>query len=340
MSPAPQPADHSAGPTISVVIPAYNAAGTIERALHSVYAQTCDAITEVVVVDDGSTDGTAAIVRERFPDVTLIQQANAGGTRARNRGVAAATGDWVAFLDADDEWLPEKIAHQIQIMQRHPGIALTTCRATVLVDGDQDARYAAAPPAITRCAPALRFVSFREWVLRDAPFARFTSCSGWVVDRDVLTSLGGLDEGLPLSEDWEFLLRLSGLGYTVAVVEQPLVRYYVRGDSVSHSDQGRLEIATIVRDIVMAYDPARPGWRGELLTPSEYRNALANALWAGGWHLWELGRREQAREYLAQAAELSDAGRLAALRRRLAAWSPALYRALWRLRRWSGRRGA
>ena len=95
-------------PSVSAVIPAYNAGDTIERALNSVYAQTYENTIEVIVVDDGSTDETAQIVRDRFPDVILIQQRNAGAAAARNSGVSAASGEWIAFLDADDEWLPEE----------------------------------------------------------------------------------------------------------------------------------------------------------------------------------------------------------------------------------------
>ena len=105
---------------ISVVIPAYNAERYIARAIRSVLAQTRPA-EEIVVVDDGSTDGTAGRVHFGHA-VRLIQQPNAGASVARNTGIEAATGDWIAFLDADDEWLPQKLQLQAVIHQQYPDL--------------------------------------------------------------------------------------------------------------------------------------------------------------------------------------------------------------------------
>lgn len=110
-------------PLVSVVIAAYNAEAYLEDTLRAALAQTYSPL-EVVVVDDGSKDGTAALVRERFPDVHLIQQENAGQAAARNRGVEEARGEVIAFLDADDLWLPEKIARQMDVLSAHPDAAL------------------------------------------------------------------------------------------------------------------------------------------------------------------------------------------------------------------------
>ncbi|HOM77565.1 MAG TPA: glycosyltransferase family A protein, partial [Anaerohalosphaeraceae bacterium] len=89
--------------SISVVIPAYNCQAYIRRAIDSVLGQSRPA-DEIIVVDDGSTDGTAEAVRTYGAKVILIQQENAGVSAARNAGIRAASGDWIAFLDADDEW--------------------------------------------------------------------------------------------------------------------------------------------------------------------------------------------------------------------------------------------
>ncbi|MHC5139531.1 MAG: glycosyltransferase family 2 protein, partial [Planctomycetota bacterium] len=99
--------------TISAVIPAYNAAKYIARSIDSVLAQT-HPVDEIVIVDDGSTDNTAAIIKDYGDKVRYIHQPNAGVSAARNTGIEAATGNWIAFLDADDEWLPEKIKRQVE----------------------------------------------------------------------------------------------------------------------------------------------------------------------------------------------------------------------------------
>jgi glycosyltransferase involved in cell wall biosynthesis len=111
--------------TISAVIPAYNSGRYIARAIDSVLAQTRP-IDEIIVVDDGSTDDTAEVVRAFGDKVVFIQQANAGASAARNTGIEAATGDWIAFLDGDDEWLPEKNERQIEMLKRNPDLVWTT----------------------------------------------------------------------------------------------------------------------------------------------------------------------------------------------------------------------
>ncbi len=110
---------------VSVVIPAFNAERYIGRAIRSVLVQTRSA-DEIIVVDDGSTDGTAEAVRSFGEAVRLIQQPNAGVSVARNTGIEAAAGDWIALLDADDEWLPEKMKLQSDHLRRNPDVQWTT----------------------------------------------------------------------------------------------------------------------------------------------------------------------------------------------------------------------
>lgn len=109
---------------ISVVIPAYNAEKTIARAVDSVLAQTRPA-DEIIVIDDGSKDHTADIVQSYGDQVVFIQQENAGVSVARNKGIEHAAADWIAFLDADDEWLPEKLKLQSEHLERNPDLKWT-----------------------------------------------------------------------------------------------------------------------------------------------------------------------------------------------------------------------
>jgi len=109
---------------ISVVIPAYNAGRYIGRAIDSVLAQTRPP-DEIIVVDDGSTDDTAAVVRGYGDKVRFIRQENAGASVARNTGIEAATGDWIAFLDADDEWLAEHLRLHAGLLERNGHLAWT-----------------------------------------------------------------------------------------------------------------------------------------------------------------------------------------------------------------------
>ena len=107
-------------PPVSVIIPCFNAEKYIEGAIRSVLLQDWPHV-EIIVVDDGSTDRSADIVQKTFPQVTLVKQANQGVSMARNSGIQATHGDWIAFLDADDLWLPEKLASQWSAIQANPG---------------------------------------------------------------------------------------------------------------------------------------------------------------------------------------------------------------------------
>ena len=107
-----------------MVVPCYNAEPWVGAALDSVLAQDFP-IREVIVVDDGSSDRSAELVRSGYRNVTLITQSNAGVAAARNRGIERATGDWIAFIDADDFWLPGKLAAQWTALQQHERARMT-----------------------------------------------------------------------------------------------------------------------------------------------------------------------------------------------------------------------
>ncbi|MBW8015237.1 MAG: glycosyltransferase family 2 protein [Planctomycetes bacterium] len=106
---------------VSAVIPAYNAEACVGRAIDSVLAQTLP-VHEIIVIDDGSSDKTFEMVEQYGDKVILIRQENAGVSVARNTGIAAASGNWIAFLDADDEWLEEKISRQVKIISQNPDL--------------------------------------------------------------------------------------------------------------------------------------------------------------------------------------------------------------------------
>ena len=185
-------------PLVSVVIPAYNAAAHIADALESLGAQTCREM-EIIVVDDGSVDATHDIVMRGFPEVRCIRQPNGGASSARNRGVQDARGEWVAFLDADDTWHPDKLRAQLALMRRHPGVRL--CRTwgseTPLPHGD----------ALHNGPDGLPehelFPSLASTLLN--PY--FTT-STVMVRRDAFLAVGGFDTSLKIAEDIDLYLRL------------------------------------------------------------------------------------------------------------------------------------
>jgi len=113
-------------PLVSVVIPVYNGERFLRESLESVVAQTFQDY-EIVCVDDGSTDGSCALLKQYGARVRVIQQANAGQSAARNVGVRQATGGFVAFLDQDDRWYPSKLAQQVTVLSAEPDVAMVHC---------------------------------------------------------------------------------------------------------------------------------------------------------------------------------------------------------------------
>ena len=207
----------SASRSISVVIPLYNKAAEVERALRSVVEQSLG-VGEIIVVDDGSTDGSADIVAEFIrlhPDsnIRLIRQTNGGVSAARNRGISEAQGDYVALLDADDEWLSGYIAEICRLMEYYPDVAAYSTAFYIVSDGRQVA--AATPVAEGYISPA------EEALQRRYPIIPSTA----TLSRAALLRIGGFPEGMRIGEDQWVWIRLMQAGERFCFSPMPLVRY-------------------------------------------------------------------------------------------------------------------
>jgi glycosyltransferase involved in cell wall biosynthesis len=214
-------------PEVSVVIPAYNAERFIADTLRSVQAQTFRDF-EVLVVDDGSRDGTAGIVDAFGPPVRRLAQPNAGVSRARNTGIAAARGRYVAFVDADDLWEPTKLERQLAALGAQPAAGFCYVGVRRI---DAEGRVRAVEPART-------FTDLtRDLLLHSSVIP--ASCSNLVVRREVLERTRGFDPDFGQCADWDFMIRLSLLARGAAVGE-PLARYRTSAGNMS-SDVARLE---------------------------------------------------------------------------------------------------
>ncbi len=211
---------------VSAIIPAFNAERYLADAIESVLAQTHEPI-ECIVVDDGSTDGTADVVRRFVPRVRLIQQANAGMAGARNRGAAAATGEYLAFLDSDDRWLPNRVAAQITALARAPDAGAVVCATQVV---DRSLR----PVGIKVQDPSL---TVDDLLLCRAVLN--STGSNMLIRTECFEELGGFDARLYGSEDWDMTFRLVSRGKLISIPE-PLVEYRVHHGNMS-SSAARLE---------------------------------------------------------------------------------------------------
>lgn len=254
-------------PSVSVVVPAYNAAETIARALDSVYAQTYPGVAEVIVVDDGSTDGTAGVVRERFPDAHYVRQPNAGAFPAKNRGVEAARAEYVAFLDADDEWLPAKLERQMQVCVRAPAAGLVTCLAEMVYE---DSGFRRRDPT---AAGGIVEGTFREWLLRVPHVFGGVYPSGWVVKRAAFEVVGLFSPHQ--AADLEFALRLTAQGYGALVMREALFNYYTSSTQVTSRPERKGEGIKRVMEYVRRCHPSEgAAWSRGILTEEEYADAF------------------------------------------------------------------
>jgi glycosyltransferase involved in cell wall biosynthesis len=210
-------------PLVSVVMPAYNVAWCIGRAIDSVLAQDFRSY-ELIVVNDGSTDDTRAVLDRYGEAVVLIDQSNRGMSAARNRGIRQARGTYIAFLDADDWWVPEKLSRQVELMTRRPELGFCSTAARV---EDGDGRLL----NLWRC-PDGRSEILETLFAQNAAIAG--GCSAVIVRKDLLERVGMFDESLGGFEDPDLWMRLAAVsGY--ACIDETLAVILRRERSVSRN---------------------------------------------------------------------------------------------------------
>lgn len=204
-------------PKVSVIIPTYNRSHTIERAITSILNQTLQDF-EIIVVDDGSRDDTMGVL-DRLPAArirSLHHQHNLGPAAARNTGIGVARGEYVAFLDSDDEWLPEKLSEQVDQLQGAPDGVYANCTGLYLhqLDVKTTIERIPRPP-----------VCWFKQLLTGCDLCPGTTL---VANRSSFEKIGLFDEELPRYEDWDWLLRYVK-EYPLEVIEKPLARVYKAG---------------------------------------------------------------------------------------------------------------
>jgi glycosyltransferase involved in cell wall biosynthesis len=212
---------------ISVIIPTYNAAAYIERAIQSVLAQSRPA-DEIIVVDDGSSDNTADILKKYQNQIISIRQPNAGVSAARNTGIRAATGDWIAFLDADDEWLPEKLRLQSDLLLRNPNLCWVTgnflfcrCRQNHLQSP------AISPQQHAAVRQQLNGKEYFESYFQAYQFRAAGNTDTMMVRKDKLLEAGLFPEGQKIAEDEDLWFRLAYLDLKPGMALEPLAIYHI-----------------------------------------------------------------------------------------------------------------
>jgi glycosyltransferase involved in cell wall biosynthesis len=238
-------------PLASVVVPSHNRARLLERTLRSILAQQLVDL-EVIVVDDGSTDDTAAVAAAAGARVTVCRNAYpAGVSTARNRGIAAARGDWIAFCDDDDLWAPDKLARQLEAAERaRLGWAYA---GDVNVDDGLHVLSGGPPPDPTEVMALLP---------RYNPIS--SGGSNVVVRSHVLKTVGGFDPALRRTEDWDLWIRIARSG-PPAWVRAPLVAYRFHAGNIAADPADMVREAREIADryripVDMAAMQRRAAW--------------------------------------------------------------------------------
>lgn len=213
---------------ISVVIPAFNAQSTIRETLESVFSQTYPSSElEVIVIDDGSSDGTNEILEQYGDKIVHIKQSNKGVAAARNNAANIASGRWLAFVDADDLWHPEKLTTQMRQMGNH----LWSHTDSYYFGFNQSGNTKRSDYT----------VQYDGNVFDKLVLDNFITTSTVVVDKKSFLDLGGFDESLPALEDWKLWLDIS-VKSSLHYCSEPMTRYRVTPGSTSRKARNVLPL--------------------------------------------------------------------------------------------------
>lgn len=289
-------------PVVSVIMPVHNGARYIRAALESALAQTVSP-AEILVVDDASTDATPEVLAAFGGKIRVLRHASASGpARARNQAVAAAQGDFIAFLDADDLWKPRKLERQLARAAQVPDFGIIATDVESFSDDE---------PVVRETLRSMYPV--REgWVVEQLLFNNWITTSAALLPRQVFDEVGGFEETpCRLGEDWALWMRIAAR-HPVYFVDEVLTRRRIHPLSLGHSDPD-----TTFHDLLrhldgMQRDIPQLQAKPELARRARYRICLAR-----GIQDWHQGRLPAARAKLGQAAQL-----------RPTAWRPRLWQAL------------
>ncbi len=197
--------------SISVIVPTHNRQNLLRRSLNSVLQQKTPA-AELIVVDDGSTDHTEAMINAEFPSVKYLKQPQQGVSAARNNGIRHAQSTWLAFLDSDDEWLPDKLTVQKQAITDNPNVKI--CHSDEIWIRNS-----------RRVNPHSKHQKKGGWIFQDCLPLCAISPSSVLIHQSIFKTVGLFDENLPACEDYDLWLRITHQ-YPVLYIDQALIKKY------------------------------------------------------------------------------------------------------------------
>jgi len=268
-------------PLISVIIPTYNRGWIIKEAIDSVLSQDYRDF-ELIIVDDGSTDNTLEILNAYQDDITVLRQNNYGVSAARNWGITAASGRFIAFLDSDDLWLPQKLFRQVEFFNKNPDAQICQTEETWIRKG-------------VRVNPKKRHKKLWGMIFEQSLALCLVSPSAVMIRRSLFDEVGVFDEKLPVCEDYDLWLRIS-CRFPVYLVDTPLIIKRGGHDDQLSASSGldKFRIKSLKKII-----------ENDLLSKTQYREAVKTlkekcAIYSAGCS--KRGRKEEALYY----TKLSD----------------------------------
>lgn len=295
-------------PKISVVIPTYNRASNVQAGIDSVLVQTFTDL-ELIVVDDGSSDNTGKILKDRYGDtIRYCYQTNQGASVARNRGIKEARGEWIAFLDSDDLWEKDKLEWQLKALECF-GSRCGACYTDVRIFNNPETRtfFQLAEQSYLHDGPIGINEEALRLLVRPGGAGMVICLSSLMARADVIGKTGGMDPKLLYSQDSEFMFRLA-LETGFCYVNRPLVRFDRSPTEVRHvgvsSEWNKQDF--FLKDSQMRLEGLL---RMEDALPVHIRKLIRSQLGMvhGGWTSWylEAGQYAKAREAASKAARLN-----------------------------------
>lgn len=234
---------------ISVVIPVYNREILVKRAIDSVLNQTRRP-DEIIVVNDGSTDRTAHVLKGYGSKIRVIHEENKGVSAARNQGIAEADGYWIALLDSDDEWLPDKLSIQEAWFKNNPQYRICQTEEIWIRNGK-------------RVNPMNKHKKYHGDIFMPSLRLCLVSPSAVMFEKSLFTESGGFDESLPVCEDYDLWLRIS-LNHPVGLIPVPgIMKYGGHEDQLSRSTWGMDRYRVMSLEKLLKQYPGMPALRKE-----------------------------------------------------------------------------
>lgn len=265
-------------PQVSVIIPTFNRKDWLTKAVDSVLSQTFTDF-ELIVVDDGSTDDTRSLFKTAETRVSYLYQQNQGVAAARNAGVRAAQGEWLAFLDSDDAWLPSKLEKQMAFHQHNPRFKISQTEEIWIRNG-------------RKVNPMNKHKKLSGWIFESSLPLCLISPSSVILAREIFERTGHFDESFTVCEDYEFWLRCT-VCYEVGLISEALaVKYGGHPDQLSRQYWGMDKFRILAMEKML---------NGGLLTSAQREACLRELaqkcrIYAQGCQ--KRGRKDEALEFL------------------------------------------